>query len=253
MSDRSVTLLVPTLNEIDGMKAVMPQVRREWVDQILVVDGNSTDGTAEYARAQGYEVVVQKKKGPRHAFNEAFPHVRGDLVITFSPDGNSKPEVIPLLIEKMGEGYDMVIASRYKDGAKSDDDDWFTGFGNWLFTRLVNWLHAAHYTDAMVIYRAYKTKLFQALDLDKDESYTPERWLGTVIGVEPLLSVRCAKMKLRVAEIPADEPRRVGGERKLDALRWGGAYLLQFFRELYHWNPNRARVAVRAALGHEAG
>ncbi len=248
-----VTLLVPTLNEIDGMKAIMPQIQREWVDQILVVDGHSTDGTAEYARTQGYDVVIQKKKGPRQAFNEAFPHVRGDVVITFSPDGNSKPEAIPQLIEKMKEGYDMVIASRYKDGAKSYDDDWMTGFGNWLFTTLVNLLHGARYTDAMVIYRAYRTKLFVALDLDKDDSYKPERWLGTVVGIEPLLSVRCAKMKLRVTEIPADEPPRMGGERKLDVLRWGGAYLLQFFRELYYWNPRRARGTLQAALSDEAG
>jgi glycosyltransferase involved in cell wall biosynthesis len=230
------------------MKVIMPLVQREWVDQILVVDGKSTDGTADYARSQGYEVIVQKKRGPRQAYNEAFPHIRGDVVVTFSPDGNSKPEAIPQLIEKVKEGYDMVIASRYKDGARSYDDDRFTAFGNWLFTRLVNWLHGGCYTDAMVIYRAYKTKLFEALDLDKDESYTPERWLGTVVGIEPLLSVRCAKMKLRVTEIPADEPPRVGGERKLDVLRWGGAYLLQFFRELFYWDPNRARVAVQAAL-----
>ena len=46
----SVTLLIPTLNEIVGMKAIMPQIRREWVDQILILDGNSTDGTAQWAR-----------------------------------------------------------------------------------------------------------------------------------------------------------------------------------------------------------
>jgi len=56
-----------------------------------------------------------------------------------------------------------------------------------------------------------------------------------VLGVEPLLSVRAAKRKLRCAEIPGPEPRRIGGERKLQVLRWGGAYLIQIFREIYHW------------------
>ena len=50
------TLLIPTLNEVIGMKAIMPTIKREWVDQILILDGQSTDGTAEYAREQGYEV-----------------------------------------------------------------------------------------------------------------------------------------------------------------------------------------------------
>ncbi len=50
------TMLVMTLNEIDGMKAVMPRVRPEWLDQIIVVDGGSKDGTIEWAKEQGYEV-----------------------------------------------------------------------------------------------------------------------------------------------------------------------------------------------------
>lgn len=124
------TLLVMTLNEIDGMKAIMPRVDRGWFEQILVVDGNSTDGTIEWARENGYEVIVQTKPGFRFAYNEALPHIRGDFVITFSPDGNSIPELLPDLISKMGEGYDMVIASRYLDGAQSQDDDIVTAFGN---------------------------------------------------------------------------------------------------------------------------
>ncbi len=56
----TVTLLVPTLNEIDGMKTIMPKIKPEWVDQILVVDGQSTDGTAEYAREQGYDARTEE-------------------------------------------------------------------------------------------------------------------------------------------------------------------------------------------------
>jgi glycosyltransferase involved in cell wall biosynthesis len=70
------TLFIPTRNEIEAMRVIMPRVKKEWCDQILVVD-YSTDGTADYARSQGYEVVEQKGKGLRHAFNEGFPHVRG--------------------------------------------------------------------------------------------------------------------------------------------------------------------------------
>lgn len=229
------TLLIPTLNEIDGMRAIMPKVRREWFDQILVVDGSSTDGTADYAREQGYEVLIQKRKGIRHAYIEAMPLVRGDVTVTFSPDGNSIPEILPDLNARMREGYDMVIVSRYAPGATSEDDDWMTGFGNWVFTKTVNLLHGGHYTDAMVIYRAWKTSLFKELDLDKEETYAPEKLFGTVIGVEPILSVRCAKRKLRIGEIPGSEPPRIGGVRKLLPFRWGGAYMTQFWRELYYW------------------
>lgn len=230
-----VTLLVPTLNEIVGMQQVMPRISPEWVDQVLVVDGRSTDGTAEYAQRMGYDLIVQKAKGIRHAYIEAMPLAKGDIVITFSPDGNCVPELIPQLVARMAEGYDMVIASRYLGGLKSEDDDAITAFGNWTFTKLINVLHGGHYTDAMGIYRAWRTEIFTTLDLDKEEGYAPERLTGTVLGVEPLLSVRAAKRKLRCAEIPGPEPRRIGGERKLQVLRWGGAYLIQVLREVYHW------------------
>lgn len=235
-----VSLLVMTLNEIDGMKAIMPKIDRAWVDQILVIDGGSKDGTIEWAKEQGYEVYVQKQRGFRHAYIEAWPLVTSDVVITFSPDGNSVPELIPDLIAKMKEGYDMVIASRYLGDAHSTDDDVVTGFGNWLFTRTVNLLHGGKYTDVMVIYRAYRKALAQELGLDREDAYAlPEKLFSTKISWEPLLSVRAAKAKLKLAEIPGDEPPRIGGERKLQILRWGAAYYFQFIRELWFWKPAR--------------
>src|ERR1700722_12262022 len=196
--DFTVTLLVPTLNEIEGMKVIMPRVRPEWVDQIMILDGGSTDGTIEYAREQEYFVHVQKEPGIRQGYMEALPFIAGDVVLTFSPDGNSIPELIPQLVEKIGEGYDSVIASRYLGPATSDDDDFLTAFGNWLFTRTVNLLFRANYTDVMVIYRAYWTNLISFLDLDKDSSHrTPDRFLGPRTSWEPFFSVRAAKLKLR--------------------------------------------------------
>jgi hypothetical protein len=112
--------------------------------------------------------------------------------------------------------------------------DVMTGFGNWMFTRLINVLHGGHYTDAMGIYRAYKTSLFAQLGLDKEEGYATEKLLSTTIGIEPLLSIRAAKRRLRISEIGVPEPKRIGGKRKLQMFRWGGAYLLQVFREVYH-------------------
>ncbi len=231
-----VTLLIPTLNEITGMKTIMPKIQKDWYDQLLIIDGQSTDGTIEYAKKMGYPLVIQQKKGMRHAYMEALPHITGDVILTFSPDGNSIPELIPDCISKLKEGYDMVIVSRYAEGAKSYDDDAVTAFGNKLFTTSINLLHGAHYTDAMVIYRAYKKSLIYDLDLDKDSSYEREEGLfKTNISWEPLLSVRCAKRKLKVADIPGDEPAREGGERKLQVLKWGAAYMFQVIREVFVW------------------
>ena len=201
------TLLIPTLNEIDGMRAIMPRVKPEWVDEILVIDGGSTDGTVEYAQKSGYRVVHQKSKGITNAYKEALDHVRGDVVVTFSPDGNSVPELIPDLLNKMKEGYDMVVVSRYLGSAKSEDDDPVTAFGNWLFTTAINVIFGGHYTDTLVIYRAWKKDIVQQFTVDVPRA-----------GFEPLLVIRCARYQMKIAEIPGDEPKRIGGVRKMQPL-----------------------------------
>lgn len=231
------TLIIPVINELNGMKVVMPQIKREWMDQIIFVDGGSTDGTVEWAREQGYFVHVQQKRGMRHAYNEVLRFIEGDYVITFSPDGNCLPQDIPALIAKVKEGdYDMVIASRYLGGAKSEDDDIVTGFGNWLFTGTVNLLFGGSYTDAMGIFRAYRTELIYELELDRDRWYrTPEALFCTNLSWEPMLSARAARRGYKIAEILGFEPARIGGERKLQIIRWGAGYYFQFLRDWLFW------------------
>ena len=232
----TTTLMMPVLNEIEGMKVIMPKIDRSWVDQILIIDGGSTDGSIDYIRDNGYELYEQKKKGIRQGYNEALPLIRGDVLITFSPDANCIPELIPPLLDKMEEGYDMVVVSRYKPPAKSADDDIITAFGNWLFTGTVNRLFGGHYTDAMGIFRAYKTRLIKDLELDQDRWHrTVEKMFFTRISWEPMLSARAAKRKLKITEIPGDEPARVGGVRKLQIIRWGAAYYFQFIRDALIW------------------
>ena len=244
----NVTLLVLTWNEYESMLEIMPMIDRSLFKQILVVDGGSTDGTIEYAREQGYEVYVQKQRGLRAAYREALEHIVGDVVITFSPDGNSLAEKLPELVAKMREGYDMVIVSRYLPPAKSQDDSLVTGFGNWFFTRLTSVLHGGNYTDAFVMLRGYRTALLTELDLLGDNGFkTPERLFKTDIPIEPLLSVRAARAKCRIAEIPGDEPARLKGERKMRVIRWGLGFLYQIIREAF---PQR-KATLTAKAGRD--
>lgn len=242
MSAPQTTVFIPTLKEANGLKRLLPAILRHNCCQVLISDGDSRDGSEEIAREYGVDFYVQKRRGIRHAYIEAWPMIRGDWVVTLSPDGNCIVDDIPRLIEKMGAGYDMVVASRYYGGAKSEDDDAITGFGNWLFTRTVNLLFKANYTDAMGIYRIYRTNLFYELGLDKESAYAlPEKLFGTVVGIEPLLSVRSASHGRKIAEIGSDEPKRTDGQRKLQVLRWGAAYYFQFFYEFVK-GTGRARI-----------
>ena len=216
------TLLIPTLNEIDGMKVTMPKIKKEWVDQIIVVDGGSNDGTVEYVKENGYFLVEQKTKGLVGAYKEALEFASGDVVITFTPDGNSLPEIIPELVKKMNEDYDMIIVSRYLKGAKSYDDDIITAFGNWMFTNMINVLFRAHYTDTLVGFRAWKKDLFFRTKADEN-----------LPSFEPFSAIKCAKLNLKYSEIPGSEPRRIGGARKMQPLRNGFQVLMIILKELF--------------------
>jgi glycosyltransferase involved in cell wall biosynthesis len=193
-----VTLLVMTLNEIEGMRVIMPQIPKNLFDQILICDGGSTDGTIDWSRENGYEVYVQSRPGIRFGYFEVWPHVRGDAVVFFSPDGNSLIEKLEPLVVKIKEGCDMVIVSRYLVPARSYDDNPITRFGNWLFRTLINFCFTRtlpwRYTDPMVIFRALRKDLPERLGLFEADAYEPmERWFRTTISWEPLMSIRAAR------------------------------------------------------------
>ena len=211
------------MNEIGGMKVIMPQIQRNWVDEILIVDGGN-DGTFEYAVEHGYCVLKQKSKGLVGAYREGVAAAIGEAILTFSPDGNSLPALIPQLVAKLHEGgYDMVVASRYLPGAKSDDDDAVTAFGNWMFSKMINVAFSAKYTDTLCMLRIWKRDLY----------YLSENLFVERAGLEPVFCIKAAKLKLRVAEIAGEEPARIGGIRKMVPMLSGAGILVTIMLELF--------------------
>lgn len=226
-----VSLFIPTLNEIEGVKAIMPRVKREWFDEVIIVDGNSTDGTREYLESLGYSVLSQTVPNLMGAWWQGFQAATGDVIVLFSPDGNSIPELLPALIKKMREGYDMVTVSRYKDDAKSEDDDLLSKLGNGFFTGMINLLFRSHYTDVLVIFRGFKKELLTSFHLTKDSGaqFNPTR-----LGIyELFLCIGCAKQKKRVAEIAGDELHNIG-RNESRAFKNNYAKIAAAFTVLYH-------------------
>ena len=236
----TTTLLLPTLNEIEAARVIIPQIRREWVDEIIVVDGGSTDGTVEFMRDAGLRVHSQTSRGYGEGLLEAIHLASGDVIIEFNPDGNSIPADIPRIVAKINEGYDLVIGSRYREGAKSDDDDWLTATGNWMFTAIVNLLFGTQYTDSLVGFRAYRREQALRLDLDAPGLSWPCQ-----------TSTRFARAGLRVTEIFAHEPARIGGKRKMMPFRTGLQITKLILRDFLTFHPKPVPGKADRAAGAE--
>jgi glycosyltransferase involved in cell wall biosynthesis len=218
---RTIALLLPTLNELDGLKATVPFIDRSLVDEIIVIDGGSRDGTIEYALEMGLTVVSQLRPGLHHAIFDLGCALDCDVIIEFSPDGNCKVEQLGELIAMLHRGFDLVVISRYLDHAVSEDDHAVSAFGNWLFSRLMRPLARFPVTDALNIYRGYSRKIL----LDPDFEFYMR---GPVL--EPLVTGMVALRGLSVAEIPGDEPLRIGGATKRSIVYNGSMILLMIVR-----------------------
>ena len=222
----SVAIIIPTKNEVEGVKKVLPKLNKEWADEIVLVDGNSTDGTVEEATKQGFKVIHQKDKGAGNAMRLGVKNTNSDFVMFFSPDGNHVPEDIPRLIEKIKEGYDMVHLSRFgKNSSSQDARDYFYGyFGNNMFTFLVNIFFGGNYTDSLNGFRIFKRDAFERLETQSE---------SLVIDQETY--IRALKKKFKSCEIDGDEPSRIGGERKMKPVSTGAQLGCQIIKEFIYW------------------
>ncbi len=217
----TTALVVLTLNEIDGMKQVMPKVKKAWVDEIIVVDGGSTDGTVDEAIKMGLKVITQEEKGHGGAILSGVKATNSDCIIFFGPDGNHEPEEIPKLIKKINEGFDQVIISRFGKTSINLDAGRIDSFGNKMFTFMVNFFFRGNLTDSLNESRIITREAMKELNFD-------------ALGLDSTLqmSIRGLKKKQRFAEIVGNEGKRIGGERKINSFGTGALLMKRIIKEI---------------------
>ena len=221
----STAVLITTLNEIVGVTKIVPKIKKEWAEEIIFVDGGSTDGTIEEAKKMGFKVIIQKEKGHGAAVLEGVNATNSDNLVLFGPDGNHEPEEILQLIEKIKEGYDQVMISRFGKGSINLDAGIIDGFGNKLFAFLVNVFFGGHWTDTLNESRIITRKAFMELKFDAMQMASTQQ-----------ISIRGLKRGQKICEIVGNEGKRIGGKRKMRPLHVGAELSFNIIKEFICWN-----------------
>src|SRR3989344_533435 len=191
-----VSVIACNMNEEGSIKQVLESIPKEVVNEVIVVDGASKDKSPEIARKLGFKVIQQEGKGRGNAFRTGLKNVKGDYVIMLSTDGNERSGDIRKIVEKLNEGYDMVIATRFGKG-QSKDVTPIRSIGNSFLTSLCNIITGYGLSDAQNGFRGIKREHFIAMNIQANR-----------FDIENEMVVKAGKMKLKVTEIPTIEDKR---------------------------------------------
>ncbi|WP_446219647.1 glycosyltransferase family 2 protein [Micromonospora sp. IBHARD004] len=252
---QTVSVVIPALNEEKNIAWVlerMPSI----VDEVILVDGHSSDRTVEVARAIRPDIVVltQHCRGKGDAARVAFAAASGDLVVMIDADGSMDPGEIHRFVTPLINGYDFVKGSRFLTGGGSTDLTPLRRIGNQMLVRMTNSMFLVRFTDLCYGFCSFRRECLPELAL-------------TVHGfeIETELVVHALKANLRIAEVPSTELPRRCGTSNLHTFRDGQRVLRTLIREravrrprpvvdpidhrvLHHWQSIAAELPDPVAL-----
>jgi glycosyltransferase involved in cell wall biosynthesis len=225
MEPLSVALVIPTLNEAESIGAVVREIPRDIVQEIIIADGGSRDGTGEIAEAAGARVIVPAGRGYGRACFEGAAAAPERAIIAFMDgDGADRGDLIAALIEPIRAGsHDFVIASRTRGVREKGSMSWHQVLSGYLAGLGIGLLYGQRYTD-MCAYRAIRRDCLARLDM-REMTY----------GWNIEMQMKAARAGLRILEIPMPYRCRSGGSSKVagslqGSIKAGYRIVATFFR-----------------------
>jgi glycosyltransferase involved in cell wall biosynthesis len=218
------------------------------IDQIVVVDGGSTDRTVERARelAPSIDVIHQTRRGKGNALVCGFDACTSDIIVMLDADGSTDPGEIPRFVRALTDGADFAKGSRFADGGRSEDITRIRRLGNDGLNLAVNCLFKTKYSDLCYGYNAFWRWVVPHLslpDMNLPRRPAGEMLWGDGFEIETLINVRAAALELRVAEVASIEASRIHGVSNLNAVSDGIRVSRTILRE---WRRKRGLSEAHA-------
>ena len=218
---RRITVVIPAKNEARNIGWVVERLP-SYVDELVIVDGRSTDRTVDVVLALRPDAVIvnDKRPGKGAALRAGFTAATGDYVVMLDADGSMDPLEIEHFIEALDRGADLAKGSRFVDGGGTADMSYLREAGNRGLLILANILFGASNTDLCYGFAAFRRHEILGLDLDADG-----------FEIETQLFMRATRQGLRVVEVPSFEAPRRFGTSNLNTFRDGWRVLMTMLKE----------------------
>jgi len=230
----TVSVVIPAKNEARNIAWVLERMPLS-VDEVIVVDGNSTDRTIEVARAIRPDVVIVSEpgRGKGTAMRTGFQAARGIFVVFLDADGSMDPRDIDLYVEQLAAGADLVKGSRYVAGGGSEDLTAVRSLGNRALLFASNLLYRQSFTELCYGFMALRTSRIPELRLE-----------ATGFEIETEIVTKAVRHGFAISEVPSREASRISGASNLHAFRDGMRILRTILREALPWRNRRVAVPV---------
>lgn len=162
---KSVSILIPTLNEEENISPLLSSIFLviDDEDEILIIDGLSSDNTINECKKYGVEILSEKKRGKGNAIKKGVYNANSDYIIIMDADLSMNPNDIPIMKEYLYSGFDIVKGSRNLPSGGSSDFSPIRRLGNTIFVYLSKFLYGHHFTDITYGYIGFKKDVYLSI------------------------------------------------------------------------------------------
>lgn len=224
---KTISIVIPALNEEEGIQVTMQDIPRNELEtmgyevQVLVVDNNSEDATAELAKKAGAEVVFEQRRGYGRAYKTGFACAKGDIILTADADDTYPIEDFTRLVKILEEENLDFLTTNRLDSMVKDAMGFRNRFGNAILSLTMRMLFGLKIKDSQSGMWAFRRSILDNLILRSD--HAP---LSQEIKIEA-----CHFAKCRWKEVPIKYKPRVATPPKLGGWRVGFKNLLHLFKK----------------------